>query len=88
MPYIGYLTILDCQSIKNISFGNFFFELPRLESCISRLCPGSLGSPSSAQNTQIGYKKMKGGQIMLHIRYLIILEGNNIEKIRLRTFHV
>ena len=46
MLYIEYLIILDCQGIKKISFGNFqFLELPRLENCISRLCPGPLGSP-------------------------------------------
>ena len=26
MLYIGYLLILDCQSIKRISFGNFHFR--------------------------------------------------------------
>ena len=38
MLYIGYLIILDGQSIKKISFGNFYFVLPRPENCISRLC--------------------------------------------------
>ena len=36
MLYIGYLIILDGQSIKKISFEISIFELPRLENCISR----------------------------------------------------
>ena len=50
MLYITYLIILDCQSLKKISFGNF---QPRPENCISRLCPGPLGEPPLT-NTQIG----------------------------------
>ena len=47
MLYMGYLIILDGQSIKKISFRNFhFFELPRLENCKSRLCPSPLGTPA------------------------------------------
>ena len=38
MLYIGYLIILDGQSIKKIRSGNSIFELPRRENCISRLC--------------------------------------------------
>ena len=53
MLQIGYLIILDCQSIKRSVSEISIFELPRLESCISRLCPGPLGSPPSPQNTQI-----------------------------------
>ena len=54
MLQIGYLIILDCQSIKRSVSEISIFELPRLENCISRLCPGPLGSPPSPQNTQIG----------------------------------
>ena len=46
MLYIGFLIILDGQNITKISFGNFQFEVPRLEKCISRLCPSPLGSPA------------------------------------------
>ena len=34
MLYIGYLIILDGQKIKKTSFGNFLFQLPRLENCM------------------------------------------------------
>ena len=50
MLYIEYLIILDCQSIKKISFRNFQLELPRPENCISRLCPRPLGSPPPPQH--------------------------------------
>ena len=57
MLYIGYLIILDGQSKvskKSVS-ENSIFELPRLENCISRLCPRPLGSPPPPPpNTQIG----------------------------------
>ena len=40
MLYIGYLIILDGQSIRKITFGKFpFFEPPRHENRISRLSP-------------------------------------------------
>ena len=45
MLYIGYLIILDGQSIKKPVPEISIFELPRLENCISRLCPRPLGSP-------------------------------------------
>ena len=47
MLYIGYLIILDGQSIKKLVSEISIFELPiqRLENCISRLCPRPLGSP-------------------------------------------
>ena len=35
MLYIAHFIILDCRSIKKISFGNFLFELPR--NCISKV---------------------------------------------------
>ena len=54
MLYIGYLIILDGQSIKNISFGNFHFELLRLENCISTLCTNPPPPPPPGPNTQIG----------------------------------
>ena len=54
MLYIGYFIILDGQNIKKTSFGNFRFQLPRLETCISRLCPSPVGTPPSKKNTQIG----------------------------------
>ena len=44
MLYVGYLIILDGQSIKKISFKVSNFELPRLENRISKLCPCPLGS--------------------------------------------
>ena len=53
MLYIGYLMILDGQSIKKNQFRKVpFFELPRRENCMSRLCPTPLGRPP--HNTQIG----------------------------------
>ena len=45
MLYIGYLIILDGQSIKKSVLEISIFELPRPENCISRLCPGPLGTP-------------------------------------------
>ena len=45
MLYIGYLVIVDCHSVKIISFRNSIFELPRLENGMSRLCPSPLGNP-------------------------------------------
>ena len=38
MLYIGYLIILDGQSIKKSVSEISIFQLPRPESCISRLC--------------------------------------------------
>ena len=55
MLYIGYLIILDGQSIKNKTVPeNSIFELPRVENCISKLCSRPLGSPPPPSNTQIG----------------------------------
>ena len=49
----GYLIILDGKNIKKKSVLEIsMFELPRLENCINRLCPGPLGDPPP--NTQIG----------------------------------
>ena len=47
MLYIGYLIILDGQSIKKNQLREFsIFELPTPESCISRLCtPAPLRAP-------------------------------------------
>ena len=46
MLYIGYLIILDGQSIKKKHFQKIsIFELLRRESCISKLRPRPLGSP-------------------------------------------
>ena len=45
MLYIGYLIILDGQSIKKIVSEISIFELLRRENCISRLCPIPFGSP-------------------------------------------
>ena len=43
MLYIGYLIILDGKNIKKKSVLEIsIFELPRLENCISRWCPGPL----------------------------------------------
>ena len=55
MLYIGYFIILDGQNIKKKKKAVSeitVFELPRLENCISRLCPSPLGSPTPP--TQIG----------------------------------
>ena len=58
MLYIGYFIILDGQNIKKKTVLEIsIFELPRLENCMSRLCPRPLGSPPSpppTPNTQIG----------------------------------
>ena len=52
MLYIGYLIILDGQSIKKKSVSEIsIFELPRLENCMSRLCPRPLGSPPPPPHT-------------------------------------
>ena len=42
MLYIGYLIILDGKNIKKSVLEISIFELPRLENCRSRLCPGPL----------------------------------------------
>ena len=54
MLHIGYLIILDGKNMKIFFRKISIFELPRLENCISQLCPGPLGSPPSPQNTQMG----------------------------------
>ena len=54
MLYMGYLIILDGQSIKKSVSEISIFELLRLENCISRLCPKPLGTPPPPQHTQIG----------------------------------
>ena len=45
MLYIGYLIILDGMSIKKTVLEISIIELPRLENCISGLCPSPFGSP-------------------------------------------
>ena len=45
MLYIGYLIILDGRNIKKPVLEISICELPRLENCISRLCPGPLAPP-------------------------------------------
>ena len=45
MLYMGYLIILDGKNIKKSVLEICIVELPRLENCRSRLCPGPLGSP-------------------------------------------
>ena len=54
MLYIGYLIILEGQSIKKSSLEISIFELLRRGNCMSRLCPRPLGSPPLPPNTQIG----------------------------------
>ena len=55
MLYIGYLIILDGQSIKKSVSEISIFELPRPENCISRLCAlDPLVPPPPPQHTQIG----------------------------------
>ena len=62
MLYIGYFNLLDCQSIKKISFGNSIFELPRLENFKSRLSPSPLGShPPPPKKLKKGEKHIKRG---------------------------
>ena len=62
MLYIGYFIILDGQSIKKNSVSKItIFELPRLENCMSRLCPRPLPPPpprhpNGVKNTQRGSK--------------------------------
>ena len=43
MLYIGYLIIVNGQDIKKSVSEISIFEVPRLENCISRLCPSPLG---------------------------------------------
>ena len=67
MLYTGYLIILDGQnkgkkSVSEISI----FELPRLENCMSRLCPSTLGSSLCApqmplNHLQTAILKLLGG---------------------------
>ena len=45
MLHMGYLIILDGQSIKKSVSEISIFELLRRENCISRLRPRPLGSP-------------------------------------------
>ena len=89
MLHIGYLIILDGQSIKKISFGKFPFlscrGLP--ENCISRLCALDPLVPPPPHTPKLGEKHMKRGQNMLYIGYLIILDGQSMEKINFRKFH-
>ena len=43
MLYIGYLIIVKGQNIKKKFISEIsIFELPKLENCISRLCPSPL----------------------------------------------
>ena len=50
MLYIGHLIILDGKNIKKSVLEISIFELPRLENCISRLCPSPLGTPPKHPN--------------------------------------
>ena len=53
MLYIGYFIIWMVRISKKKVLEISIFELPRLENCISRLCPSPLGTPPP-KNTQIG----------------------------------
>ena len=55
MLYKEYVVILDGENKKTVSEVSIF-EQPRLENCISRLCPRSPGSPPPPPHphTQIG----------------------------------
>ena len=53
MLYIGYSIILDGKKRKKSVLEISIFELPRLENCTSRLCPGPLGTPPPP-HSQIG----------------------------------
>ena len=63
MLCVGCLIIVNGQNIKKISLENSMIELPRVENCISRLCPSPLGTPppprpntqNRVKNTQRGY---------------------------------
>ena len=62
MLYIGCLIILDGHNIKKSVSEISTFELLRLDSCTSRLCPRPLGStpphtqhPNRLKNTQRGH---------------------------------
>ena len=46
MLYIGYFIILDGQNIKKKTVSDISIsELPRLENCMSGLCPSPLETP-------------------------------------------
>ena len=45
MLYIGYLIILGGMNKKKTVLEISIIELPRLENCISKLCPNPFGSP-------------------------------------------
>ena len=53
-------TILLCQILLPLAMhleegrGTTILELPRLENCISRLCPSPLGSPPPPHTPQLG----------------------------------
>ena len=71
MLYIGYLIILDGQSIKKISFG----KLPRRENCISRLCLRPLGSPPPPQHPNRVKKNEKGIRLLASTRLCTEAKG-------------
>ena len=45
MPYILSMVILGDHNVKELRFGNFPFELPRVKNSMSRLCTNLLGAP-------------------------------------------
>ena len=50
MLYIGYSMIFVCPNMLKKSVSEIsIFELPRLENCMSTLCPASLGPPPPAR---------------------------------------
>ena len=52
MLYMGYLIILDGQSIEKNQFQKFPFLSCQGWSCISRFCPCPLGTPPPPQPPQ------------------------------------
>ena len=72
------------KSISEISI----FELTRPENCLSMLCAlDPLAPPPPTHTPKLGEKHMKRGQNMLYIGYLIILDGQSMEKINFRKFY-
>ena len=54
MLYIGYLIILDGQSIKKMSFGNFHFGAAEAGKLHKQVVPYTPWEPLPPPNTQIG----------------------------------
>ena len=90
MLYIGYLIILDGQSIKKSVSESSIFEVPRPENCINRLCAlDPLAIPPLPTHTpKSGEKHTKRVQNMLYIAYFITVSGQNIKKKCCKKFSI